>query len=120
MRALGCIRRSRLLLALPGARGATKAVSVGQTLPRILAAPPAELPGPGGPSRLSDPARPEHQARLFLRSAAGTHTSRRAPAVVSWPTVCARSATASPHSPRDWAAPGARPRSSCCRNSAAR
>src|ERR1700756_3183649 len=42
---------NRLLLALPGPRGATDAISIGPTVPRILAgkAPVATLPlGPGG------------------------------------------------------------------------
>src|SRR5262249_58559686 len=46
---------NRLLLALPGPRGATDAISVGATLPRILAgrAAVATLPmGPGGARKL--------------------------------------------------------------------
>ena len=46
---------NRLLLALPGPRGATDAVSIGPTLPRILAgkAPVATVPlGPGGAKAL--------------------------------------------------------------------
>ena len=46
---------NRLLLALPGPRGATDAVSIGPTLPRILAgkAPVATVPlGPGGAQAL--------------------------------------------------------------------